>query len=436
MELSWHLGLAGVLITVALVSAPLSGNAQVEAKRVAVVPSAAASAKDAAVSGAAMAKTVRAMWPAGVVSTVAHPGGWGYEVGTLLDGMTAEWHQSGDAADFNYIKATVDRYVTKDGAIEIDPGKPFQPEAHVLDDLEMGRAIVVCYRATKDERYAKAAKYLDDQFATQPRTPEGGFWHKQIYPQQMWLDGAYMAEPFRAIYASTFHKPVDYDDIANQLLLMDEHMRDPATGLLRHGWDASRQMKWADPQTGLSQEAWGRAMGWYAMALVDTLEWFPEHNPDHARLVAALGRVAQGLLRYQDHSNGLWWDVLDKGGRTDNFQEASESAMFVYALAKGVRLGWLPQSDEAVAIRGWQGIEHKFITRESDGSVTLHGTVKVSGLGGNPYRAGDYAYYVHEKTGDNDAKGVGAYLLAASEMQQVAGDSKTGTTRRGEATER
>lgn len=381
-------------------------------------PGARQAAIQAAHDGAAMATTVRSVWPVDA-PIQPHSGGWSYEMGTLLDGVAAEWQVTANGEDFAYVKAMVDRWVDANGTITSGAGAPFRGDLHSLDEIEAGRATLLCYRVTGEARYAKAAAFLHEQLAQQPRNSAGGYWHKQAYPQQMWLDGAYMAEPFRAAYAQTFQQKGDFDDIAHQLLLMDEHMRDPKTGLLRHGWDAGKQQRWADHQNGLSQEAWARAMGWYAMALVDALPWFPADHPQRARLIAALGRVAEGVAKYQDRSTGLWWDVMDKGDRAGNFPEASASAMFVYALAKGARLGLLPQTFEATALRGWNGLEKKFITREAN-AVTLHGTVKVSGLGGTPYRAGDYDYYVHEAVGDNDAKGVGAFLLAASEMQQAA----------------
>jgi unsaturated rhamnogalacturonyl hydrolase len=376
-------------------------------------------AKKAAAQGAAMARTVEQEWPAGVITTQARPGAWAYEVGTLLDGMTAQSQASGDANAFAYVRATVDRWVDKDGNITTEPGKPFNPELHTLDNLEPGRAVLAVYEKTGDQKYAKAVKLIFDQFQTMPRNATGGYWHKQIYPNQMWLDGAYMGEPFRAGYARAFHVPSEFDDIAKQLLLMDEHMRDPKTGLLRHGWDASKEQQWADKTTGLSKEVWARALGWYAMALVDTIPSFPANHPQRAKLVAVLQHVAEGAAKYQDPDNGTWWDVMDKGGQAGNFREASASAMFTYALAKGARLGYLPEKYRANAVKGWFGIEKEFVTTNSNGKVTLHGTVKVSGLGGKPYRAGDYNYYVHEVVGDNDAKGVGAYLLATSEIQQI-----------------
>jgi unsaturated rhamnogalacturonyl hydrolase len=287
----------------------------------------------------------------------------------------------------------------------------------------MGRATLLVYRVTQEARYAKAARFLHEQLAVQPRTESGGYWHKQTYPHQMWLDGAYMAEPFRAMYAATFGVNEDWDDIAKQLLLMDEHMRDAKTGLLKHGWDdaapGEQRMAWADETTGLSPEFWARAMGWYAMALVDVLDWYPKENPQRAKLVAAFARTMAAAVKVQDPASGLWWQVLDKGPVKGDYLEASASCMFTYALAKGVRLGYLPRADEAAAKRGWAGIQRQFVEVGADGGMVLHGTVKVGGLGGAPYRSGTFDYYVHEPVVDQDAKGVGAYLLAGSEMEQT-----------------
>ena len=379
---------------------------------------AAAQEDSAAKVTAQMAATVMQQWPAGVVSTVGHPGAWGYEEGTLLDGIAAEWHVSANGDDFKYIKAAVDKYVTDDGTI-----KGYGTDLLSLDEIEMGRGVLLVYRVTRQEKYYKAALFIHEQLKLQPRTPSGGYWHKKTYPNQMWLDGAYMAEPFRAEYADTFQEPGDFDDIAKQLLLMDAHMRDAKTGLMKHGWDdspAGQKMQWADPKTGLSPEVWARAMGWYGMALVDVLDFFPKDHPQRAALVAALNRTAATMVKYQDKQSGLWWQVVDQGSRTGNFREASASSMYVYALAKGVRLGYLPQRDEAAAKRGWDGIQKEFVTAGADGMLTLHGTVKVGGLGGRPYRSGTFEYYTGEKVGDQDAKGVGAFLLAGSEIQQAS----------------
>jgi unsaturated rhamnogalacturonyl hydrolase len=360
-----------------------------------------------------VAATVIRQWPAGP----ANKNVWGYELGFLLDGLAAEWHTTADGVDFAYIKAIVDQYVTDDGTIT-----GYKANAHTLDDIEMGRAVLLCYRVTQQAKYAKAAQFLHQQLAVQPRTPSGGFWHKQVYPNQMWLDGAYMAEPFRAEYAVTFQTPEDSDDIAHQLLLMDAHMRDPSTGLLRHGWDESKQMPWADKTTGLSPEAWARAMGWYVMALVDVLDNFPLNHPQRPALLAAFKQTMAAVLKYQDRQTGLWWQVLDQSKTPGNYIEASASCMFTYALAKGVRMGYLPYADSLDSRRAWQGIQEKFITGWPN-ELTLHGTVKVGGLGGTPYRSGTFDYYIHEPVVDQDKKGVAAYLLAGSEMEQAPTES-------------
>jgi unsaturated rhamnogalacturonyl hydrolase len=356
---------------------------------------------------AKMAETVIKMWPTGAVLTTVHPGVWAYEEGVLLDGMAAEWHSTADGADFRYIKTAVDKYVTDDGTIT-----GYKADGHTLDDIEMGRAVLLVYRVTQQAKYAKAAKFLHDQLELQPRTASGAYWHKQIYPNQVWLDGAYMAEPFRAAYAVTFQEPGDFDDIAKQLLLMDEPMRDAKTGLMK-------TMPWADKTTGLSPEVWARAMGWYAMALVDVLDWFPKDHPQRAALIAALNRTDAAVVKYQDAKTGLWWQVMDKGERPANYPEASASCMFVYSLAKGVRMGYVPQSFTSNAKRGWEGIQKQFVATGADGLMVLNGTVKVGGLGGTPYRSGSYEYYVGEKVGANDSKGIGAFLLAGSEMEQA-----------------
>jgi unsaturated rhamnogalacturonyl hydrolase len=369
-----------------------------------------------------MAATVLQQHPA--TTTAPAPCTWGYEDGVRLDGMVAEWHNTYDSAYFAFIKSAVDPCIAADGAIV-----GYKPDTHTLDNIEMGRAILFLYRVTSQEKYARAAKFLHDQLDQQPRTASGGYWHKQIYPNQMWLDGAYMAEPFRAQYAVTFQSPADFDDIAKQLLLMDAHMRDPKTGLLKHGWDESKQMPWADKTTGLSPEVWARAMGWYAMALVDVLDWFPKDHPQRGKLVNALNMTLQSVLLHRDIQTGLWWQVMDvnktisHASREGNFLEASASAMFVYSIGKSIRLGYFSQLWEPLTRQGWNSIQKQFITTNPDGTLTLHGTVKVGGLGGTPYRAGDFDYYIHESVVDQDKKGVGAFLLAGSEMEQAATQS-------------
>ena len=361
-------------------------------------------------------------WPEGKVSTTKHPGEWGYEEGVLLDGMIAEWRQTGDGRLFSYTKAAVDRAVGKDGTVTLDGTKAFPVDGHSLDDVEMGRSVVAMYRVTQDKRYYVAAKFLHDQVQAQPRNASGGYWHKQVYPNQMWLDGAFMAEPFMANYARTFGRDEELGEVANQLLLMDGKMRVQGSGLLRHGWDESGKMEWSKNSRHLSPEVWARAMGWYAMALVDVVERLPDTDPQRASLVGVTQRTLLNAMKYQDAQTGLWWQVMDKGpmdgepAAKGNFPESSASCMFVYAIAKAVRLGVMPTSAGKAAERGWAGVQKAFV---KDGG-TLTGTVQSAGLGGTPYRSGTYEYYIGEKVVENDAKGVGAYLMADSEMLQRA----------------
>jgi unsaturated rhamnogalacturonyl hydrolase len=239
----------------------------------------------------------------------------------------------------------------------------------------------------------------------------------------MWLDGLYMAEPFYAEYAANFHEATAFDDIAKQFVLMERHTRDTKTGLLYHGWDESKKQRWSDPANGHSPSFWGRAMGWYAMALVDTLDYFPQDHPQRAELIAILNRWAKAVEKYQDPGSGLWYQVLDKGSQKGNYLEASASCMFVYALAKGVRNGYLPPAYISIAQKGYKGIVDRFVRTDASGQVNLEGTVSVAGLGGDPYRDGSYQYYLSEKVVTNDPKGVGAFLLASNELEIAAKQS-------------
>jgi unsaturated rhamnogalacturonyl hydrolase len=354
-------------------------------------------------------------WPDGHFPPAGQRWVWNYELGTLLEGMDAMWLNTADARYYNYIKSSVDQFVSSDGSIPT-----LKPEEYQLDNILLGRQLLLLYGVTQEPRYAKAAALLYQQLMHQPRNPAGGFWHKQRYPNQMWLDGLYMAEPFYAEYASTFHHPEAFTDITHQFVLMDEHARDPRTGLLYHGWDESKQERWANKETGLSSQFWARGMGWYMMALVDTLPYYPAEDPGRKKLIAQLERDAAAVARYQDGASGLWYQVLDKAGKKGNFLESSASCMFVYALTKGVRLGYLPERYLANAKRGSEGILKHFIKTGPGDDVSVGGTVKSAGLGGDPYRDGSYAYYIGEKVATNDPKGVGAFLLASTEMENVA----------------
>jgi unsaturated rhamnogalacturonyl hydrolase len=357
-------------------------------------------------------------WAARMAATVMDTWGdsisakWSYEQGVVWKGMEGLWYKTGDAKYFRYIQHSVDRFITKDGDI-----LTYKLADYDLDNILCGRILLLLYKVTGQDKYYKAASLLREQLNTQPRTHGGSFWHKQRYPWQVWLDGLYMAQPFYAEYASLFQEDKDFDDIAKQFVLIEHHARDGSTGLYYHGWDESRQEKWADRTSGHSPNFWGRAMGWYGMALVDALDYFPANHPGRKSLIGILLRYAQAIKSVQDPKTGLWWDVLDKPGAAGNYPEASASCMFIYTLAKGVRLGYLPASYLSVTTVAYQGVLANLVTNGSDGKTGLDGTVRVSGLGGEPYRDGSFAYYTGEKVVRNDPKGLGAFLLASNEME-------------------
>ncbi len=355
-----------------------------------------------------------ARWPEGRFAPEGDRWTWNYELGILLQGIDAVWLNTTDPRYFNYIESAVDQFVEPNGSIPT-----MNADENALDNILLGRQILLLYGVTEDERYLTAAMLLEKQLDRQPRTASGGFWHKQQYPNQMWLDGLYMAEPFRAEYAAISHHPEMFSDITHQFALMEEHARDARTGLLYHGWDESKQERWANKTTGDSPEFWARGMGWYMMALVDTLDSYPDGDPGKQQLIGYLQRDATAVARSQDGASGLWYEVLHKGGAKGNTLESSASCMFVYALAKGVRRGYLPERYLDHAERGYRGILARFIKTGPGDDVSLTSTVQSAGLGGEPYRDGSYGYYIGEKVVSDDTKGIGAFLLATSEMENA-----------------
>lgn len=364
---------------------------------------------------AGMAATVMRIWKDSLVLHPGTPVKWTYDEGVVLEGFTGLWKRSNDQQYFRYMQQRMDFFVADNGDI-----RTYRQKDYNIDNIKNGRVLLTLYKATGNNKYRLAAAQLREQLRGQPRTHDGGFWHKQRYPYQMWLDGLYMGEPFYAEYAALFHEDSAFRDITRQFVLMETHARDSATGLLYHAWDESREQRWANKSTGQSPHFWGRAMGWYAMALVDALEYYPAGDPGRDSLIAILQRTAAAVKKYQDATTGCWYQVLDSAGSKGNYVEASASCMFVYALAKGIRLGYLPAAYKQVATKGYAGILKQFIRKNNHtGDITLGGTVSVAGLGGEPYRDGSYEYYLSEKVIDNDPKGVGAYLLAANEMEMM-----------------
>lgn len=360
-----------------------------------------------------IAATVMKIW-----SDTMHMGTWAkwtYDMGVVLKGFEGLWRQTGDAKYFNYIQQMMDYFIGEDDSI-----KTYRPSEYNIDHINNGKLALLLYKETGREKYLKAAKLLRSQLQTHPRTKEGGFWHKNVYPWQMWLDGLYMGAPFYAEFADLMHDDTAFSDVANQFIWMEKHARDKESGLLYHAWDESKQQQWANKVTGTSPHFWGRAMGWYATALVDALDWFPKDHPKRKELIAILNRLADAVEKVQDSQTGLWMDIVAYDGpdKDRNYFEASSSSQFVYAIAKGVRKGYLPKQKLQVAIKGYNGLVGNFIKTE-DGQMNLYGTVKVSGLGGSPYRDGTFEYYMSEPVIVNSPIGLGAFLLASNEIASL-----------------
>jgi len=314
-----------------------------------------------------------------------------------------------------FAKTAIGSFITPDGRV-----RGYKAEDYNLDNINPGKTVLALYQLTKEERYRKAADLLRKQLDTQPRTREGGFWHKQRYPHQMWLDGLYMAAPFYAEYAKLFKEPAaSFDDVAKQIRLVGAHTYAPASGLFYHGWDESKQQDWANKTTGTSPNFWGRAIGWYAMALVDVLDFFPKDHPARPEIIATLKKLCDGVVKQQDPASGLWWQVVDQGGRQGNYLEATASSMFVYAMAKGVNHGYLSRDYVPAILKGYNGIVEKLIKTDAKGNVSLTRCCSVAGLGYG--RDGSYEYYIKEPVVDNDLKGVGPFILAGIELQDLLG---------------
>lgn len=340
------------------------------------------------------------------------PAKWTYDMGVILKSMEDLWYKTGDVKYFNYIQKQVDFFVKDDGSI-----KTYKFEDFNIDNVCNGRALMTLFKVTNNEKYWKAATKLREQLKQQPRTKEGGFWHKKIYPNQMWLDGLYMGEPFYTEFADFTNDTAAFNDIANQFIWMEKNSRDSKTGLLYHAWDESKEQKWSNKITGCSPNFWARAMGWYATALVDVLDYFPENHPKRKELINILNRLVVAVEKQQQKQSGLWFDVMNVTEKR-NYVEASASCQFVYAIAKGVRKNYIPQPKISIAKKGYDGIIKQFI-KEENGQPNLYGTVKVSGLGGNPYRDGSLDYYFSEPVITNDPKGLGVFMAAAVEMEML-----------------
>ncbi len=350
--------------------------------------------------------------------------GWDYTNSLFALALLKLDDRTGDTKGAEYAKTVVLDSISSSGAIS----PLYKPAEYQLDGIAPGKVVLAFYERNPEPRLLTALQTLRLQLANQPRTASGGFWHKQVYPDQMWLDGIFMAAPFYAQYGKVFNEPADFDDAAKQILLVGEHTYDPKTGLFYHGWDESKTQFWANKETGLSANFWGRALGWYAMGIVDTLDFIPANHPQRAKIIELLGQLAAGVARWQDPKSGLWWQVLDQGDREGNYLEATASCQFVCALAKAVNHGYLPLDQYLGVIeRGYAGILRDLVTTDASGRLVLTKCCSVAGLGPatNKKRDGTFEYYVSEPVVNNDLKGIGPFILAGLELDRLAGNSPT-----------
>lgn len=338
---------------------------------------------------------------------------WNYIDGCMLTALMEMSRITGSERYAAFAESCVDYFVEADGSI-----RGFKPNDHNLDDINEGRVLFEIYRRTGKEKFRLAADKLTAQLAAQPRTYEGNFWHKAIYPNQVWLDGLYMAQPFRALYEKNFGQG-DYSDIVKQIRTVHERMRDKEKGLYYHGYDASRTAFWADKDTGCSANFWLRSLGWFAVALADLTDILPE-GEGRKELSTIFAELMQAMTCYADPGTGMYWQVPDQGGREGNYLETSGSAMMAYAMLKGARLGVLDQEYAAKGRKTFDGIMEKYLTFTEEG-IDLDGICLVAGLGpeNNRRRDGSYAYYISEPVVKNDAKGVAPFVLAYTEIKRL-----------------
>lgn len=341
------------------------------------------------------------------------PANWNYIDGCMMTALLSMTEITGDRRYFDFAESFIDSFVNGDGTI-----RTYKPEGHALDDVNEGRVLFPLYERTGKEKYKKAAAFLRQQLDAQPRTKEGSFWHKQIYPNQVWLDGVYMAQPFAALYEKHFGSG-DYSDIFRQVQTVHEKMRDGKTGLYYHGYDASKTAFWCDKETGLSANFWLRAIGWFSVALADLLEILPD-SEGRDGVQAIFQRLMEDVSAFADPETGMYWQVVDQPGREGNYLESSGSSMIAYAMLKGARLGALSAEFAAKGKKTFDGLVNTCMTFQ-DGSLCLDHICLVAGLGpeDNRRRDGSYAYYISEPVVQNDAKGVAPFLLCYTEVKRL-----------------
>lgn len=336
---------------------------------------------------------------------------WDYTQGLVAKAMIDVYNKTNKQSCYFYVKAFADYFVASDGKI-----LTYKVSDYNIDRLNGGIFLFEMYTHTREEKYLKAIKLLREQLLTHPRVAEGAFWHKKIYPNQVWLDGLYMGSPFYVHYAAFFNEPSLFDDVTKQFIVADKYTLDVNTGLNYHGWDESRSQKWANPITGQSPNFWSRSIGWYLMAIVDVLDYLPANHPDRVKLISILNRLSTALLKFQDRKTGMWYQVTNFPKREGNYLESSGTAMFSYAMAKGAHKGYLPAKFLKASQKAFAGLVKYSTQVNADGTISITRACSVAGLGGNPYRDGSYEYYINEPIRSDDPKVIGPFILAALEL--------------------
>lgn len=341
------------------------------------------------------------------------PNRWNYEYSYFLLGSYALGKKVDNPAFVAYPKKWLDGFVEESGGFRKGV---YRMDEYKLDDVIPARLAILFHQQTGEAKYKSIVDTIIVQLQRQPKTREGGYWHKQVYEHQMWLDGIFMADVFSTQYAQAYNKPEWFDEAVHQIRLIYRHTRDDKTGLLYHGWDEAKNPVWAHPEKGTSPEFWGRAIGWFAMALIECLDFLPADHPERQDVIRIFKEVCASIKRYQ-HASGLWYQVMDKADQPGNWPEASCSAMFVYAFAKGHNQNYLDQSYLASAQKGYDAILSNFVYADEKGNLHLDQTVKIGTL--NPKTSkGDYSYYITTEKRIDDYKGLASLLYASIELNR------------------
>lgn len=349
-------------------------------------------------------------------------GKWSYVMGIELEAMLDVYLATGDEEILSYIRRYAEKMIAADGSIT-----GYRMEDYNLDNVRTGRFIHrmnQLFPTLQTEGTRKAVGVIRQQLEKQPRTKEGVWWHKQIYHDQVWLDGIFMGLPFYTMTARDLEQPRKarryYDDAVEQIRRTYNRTYDPETGLWKHAWDEAHGMFWADPVTGQSRHTWARALGWFAMAMVEVLDVLPQDYAKRAEVEEMFRQVMLAVLRYQDGKSGVWYDVMDVKDER-NYLEATASSMFAYCLLKGARMGYLTEDFREAGVKAYKGIVREFLRKDGDGRLSLTRCCQVSGLGPekSPNRDGSFEYYMSEPIRDNDAKGVGPFIWASLEMDMI-----------------